>query len=269
MRGSFTPGDAPERPADRETRRHNLRRAGSLFRPHRARLGTVLGLIFFSAGLGMPAVLRLVLLARAMQSAGNEVRFCCPARARYRVARAGLVPVLADPQQFLFSVREPDETVKQAAESAVREVIGSSGLSSIMPDQQQAPVQVETAKDAGTAGTAPPAPPDAAPLPPNPSAELAGAAQKVLQATLNRYDTGLLVQQLNFQNVRPPQEVKEAFDDAIHAVVHRRIDVRVIVRPMVGHAGPCPPAEVAQQPTRVARLSAQPRKQFAPPVERA
>jgi len=124
---------------------------------------------------------------------------------------------VADPQQFLFSVRDPDETVKQAAESAVREVIGSSGLSSIMPDQQQ--TQVETAKDAGDAASAtPPATaPDAAPPPPNPSAELAGAAQKVLQATLNRYDTGLLVQQLNFQNVRPPQEVKEAFDDAISA----------------------------------------------------
>jgi hypothetical protein len=48
----------------------------------------------------MPAVLRLVLLARAMQAAGNEVRFCCPARARHRVARAGLVPVLAGPQRF-------------------------------------------------------------------------------------------------------------------------------------------------------------------------
>jgi membrane protease subunit HflK len=53
--------------------------------------------------------------------------------------------------------------------------------------------------------------------PPNPGADLAAAAQKVLQATLNRYDTGLLVQTLNFQNVRPPQEVREAFDDAISA----------------------------------------------------
>ena len=121
---------------------------------------------------------------------------------------------VADPQQYLFSVRDPDETIKQAAESAVREVIGASGLSSIMPDQQQAPAQAETAKDSGTA---PAAPQDVSPPPPNPSAELAGAAQKVLQATLNRYDTGLIVQQLNFQNVRPPQEVKEAFDDAISA----------------------------------------------------
>lgn len=130
---------------------------------------------------------------------------------------------VADPQQFLFSVRDPDETVKQAAESAVREVIGSSGLSSIMPDQQQAQAQADALKDAANAANAaagtPAAanPPDASPLLPNPSAELAGAAQKVLQVTLNRYDTGLLVQQLNFQNVRPPQEVKEAFDDAISA----------------------------------------------------
>ncbi|MGY0019292.1 glycosyltransferase [Streptomyces sp. YJ-C3] len=48
----------------------------------------------------MPAVLRLILLARAVQAAGNEVRFCCPARGRQRVARAGLVPVLAGPQEF-------------------------------------------------------------------------------------------------------------------------------------------------------------------------
>jgi len=129
---------------------------------------------------------------------------------------------VADPQQFLFSVRDPDETVKQAAESAVREVIGANDLSAIMPDQQQAQAQAEAAKDAAVAGNAAGAAAqgnaqDAAAVQPNPSAELAVMAQKVLQQTLNRYDTGLLVQQLNFQNVRPPQEVKEAFDDAISA----------------------------------------------------
>ncbi|MGW5276527.1 glycosyltransferase [Streptomyces sp. NPDC004044] len=66
--------------------------------------------VLFSAGLGMPAVLRLVLLARELQAAGNEVRFCCPARARHRVVRAGLVPVLADPQQFSRAWR-PDLVV--------------------------------------------------------------------------------------------------------------------------------------------------------------
>ncbi len=105
---------------------------------------------------------------------------------------------VADPKHFLFSVRDPDETIKQAAESAVREVIGASDLSSIMPDQLTK-TDVEKA----------PAP--------NPSAELASQSLKVLQATLDRYDTGLVVSQVSFQNVRPPQEVKEAFDDAISA----------------------------------------------------
>jgi membrane protease subunit HflK len=106
---------------------------------------------------------------------------------------------VADPKAFLFSVREPDETIKQAAESAVREAIGAADLSSIMPDQlTQADVESKTPQ-------------------PNPSAELSSQAMKVLQTTLDRYDTGLAVLTLKFQNVRPPQEVKEAFDDAISA----------------------------------------------------
>jgi membrane protease subunit HflK len=108
-------------------------------------------------------------------------------------------------------VRDPDETIKQAAESAVREVIGANDLSAIMPDQlTQTDVE---AKDGVTAAAAA-APPAASP---NPSAELANQAMSVLQSTLDRYDTGLIVSQVLFQNVRPPQEVKEAFDDAISA----------------------------------------------------
>ncbi|TAH45823.1 MAG: FtsH protease activity modulator HflK [Gammaproteobacteria bacterium] len=100
--------------------------------------------------------------------------------------------------RFLYSTRDPDETLKQAAESAVREVIGSNNLDAIMPDQRVEPV-------AGEAAVA------------NPSAELALQAKKVVQGTLERYDAGLLVTELNFQNVRPPQEVKDSFDDAISA----------------------------------------------------
>src|SRR3954465_1337404 len=60
MARAFSPAEKPERTADKETRRHNLRRVGRLFRPHRRRLGAVLGLIFLSAGLGMisPFLLR-------------------------------------------------------------------------------------------------------------------------------------------------------------------------------------------------------------------
>ena len=63
MRGAFTPRDAVQRPEDPAVRRANLRRVARLFRPYRARLATVLALIFLSAGLGMvsPFLLRGVL----------------------------------------------------------------------------------------------------------------------------------------------------------------------------------------------------------------
>jgi ATP-binding cassette subfamily B protein len=63
MRGAFSPRDKVERTADRDQRRANLRRVGRLFRPYKLKLGTVLGLIAFSAGLSMisPFLLRAVL----------------------------------------------------------------------------------------------------------------------------------------------------------------------------------------------------------------
>jgi ATP-binding cassette subfamily B protein len=63
MARAFSPAEKPERTADREQRRHNLRRVGGLFKAHRRRLGAVLALIFLSAGLGMisPFLLRAVL----------------------------------------------------------------------------------------------------------------------------------------------------------------------------------------------------------------
>jgi modulator of FtsH protease HflK len=105
---------------------------------------------------------------------------------------------VANSKQFLYETREPDQTLKQAAESAVREVIGTSKLDAIMPDQRVEPLDGEKAVA-------------------NPSAELAELAKRVLQQTLERYHAGLQVNDLNFQNVRPPQEVKDSFDDAISA----------------------------------------------------
>ena len=83
---------------------------------------------------------------------------------------------------FAFGVRDPDETLKQAAESAVRAVIGGSDMDTILSGQR---TEARWRK-----------------------------AKQMLQATLDQYKTGLAVTELNFQNVRPPQEVKEAFDDA-------------------------------------------------------
>src|SRR5918995_1553547 len=54
-RKTFSPGQTPERPVDPAVRRANLRRVTILFKPYRWRLAAVLGLIFFSALLGIVA----------------------------------------------------------------------------------------------------------------------------------------------------------------------------------------------------------------------
>lgn len=92
--------------------------------------------------------------------------------------------LVGDPRDYLFSTREPDDTMRQAAESAVRDVIGSSEMDTILTGER---------------------------------ALLAADAKRRLQATLDSYNTGLQVNVLNMQNARPPAEVREAFDDAISA----------------------------------------------------
>ena len=92
--------------------------------------------------------------------------------------------LVADPQLNLFGARDPEDTLKQAAESAVRDVIGSSLMDAVLTGERAA---------------------------------LAAAARKRLQATLDSYKTGLSVSVFNIQNARPPTEVREAFDDAISA----------------------------------------------------
>jgi len=92
---------------------------------------------------------------------------------------------VSDAEKFLFRVKDVDsETVKQAAESAVRQVIGGSAMDTILSGQ---------------------------------GAELVAETKKVLQATLDSYDAGVAVTEVNFQSVAPPHEVKDAFDDVTNA----------------------------------------------------
>lgn len=91
---------------------------------------------------------------------------------------------VVDAQKFLFKLRDPEGTLKQAAESAVRQVIGANEMGTILSGQ---------------------------------GSELVGETKKVLQQTLDDYGAGLEVTNVNFQNVAPPHEVKEAFDDVTNA----------------------------------------------------
>ncbi|HBK57406.1 MAG TPA: FtsH protease activity modulator HflK [Xanthomonadales bacterium] len=92
--------------------------------------------------------------------------------------------LVSDPEAYLFGARNPDETLKQAAESAVRDVIGSSTMDMVLTGERAA---------------------------------LAADARTRLQVTLDNYRTGLQVTVFNLQDARPPNEVREAFDDAISA----------------------------------------------------
>ena len=91
---------------------------------------------------------------------------------------------VSDARQYLFSANAPDEALKQAAESALRQVIGRSDMDTILSGH----------------GT-----------------ELVSETEKLLQQTIDSYKIGLLVNRVNFQKIQPPSEVKQAFDDANNA----------------------------------------------------
>ncbi len=86
---------------------------------------------------------------------------------------------ISDARLSLFGTRDAEEMLKQAALSSVREQVGRSTLDTVLG-----------ARDA-----------------------LAVAARTRLQKSLQTYNTGLAVTELNLPNARPPEEVKPAFDD--------------------------------------------------------
>ena len=92
---------------------------------------------------------------------------------------------IKDPRYLLFHVSEdPDQVVRQATESAVREIVGRN-----------------TMDFAITGGRA----------------EIAQDTSLLLQIILDRYQTGINVKAVEMQNAQPPSEVKGAFDDAVKA----------------------------------------------------
>ena len=87
---------------------------------------------------------------------------------------------IKDPGQYLFNIRDPDETVKNVAESAMREIIGQTGF--------------ELARTQGRAE--------------NEQRTLA-----LMQRILDSYGAGIVVSQVEMQKVDPPEATIEAFRD--------------------------------------------------------
>ncbi len=114
-----------------------------------------------------------------------------------------------DAYKYLFNVRDPDSTLQQATESALREVVGMSR----MDDPQRVAAEQPPVAD----GAEPPTDETIYDILTSGRAKAAEKVQALLQEILNRYQTGLLVHSVNMQDAQPPEAVQDAFADAIKA----------------------------------------------------
>ena len=93
---------------------------------------------------------------------------------------------LSDARGFLFESKNPTDAVVQAAETAVREVVGKMRMDSALSEERD---------------------------------QIAPRVRALMQAILDRYKMGIEVVGINLQQggVRPPEQVQAAFDDVLKA----------------------------------------------------
>ncbi|PMJ91142.1 FtsH protease activity modulator HflK [Vibrio sp. 10N.261.55.A7] len=91
---------------------------------------------------------------------------------------------VADPYKYLYTVTNADDSLRQATDSALRAVIGDSLMDSILTSGRQ---------------------------------QIRQSTQETLNDIIDSYDMGLIIIDVNFQSARPPEQVKDSFDDAIAA----------------------------------------------------
>ena len=100
---------------------------------------------------------------------------------------------VTDPEQYLYSVTDADDSLRQATDSALRGVIGRSTMDRVLTEGRTV-VRSET--------------------------------QREIEETIRPYHMGISILDVNFQAARPPEQVKAAFDDAIAARENREQYVR-------------------------------------------
>jgi membrane protease subunit HflK len=90
----------------------------------------------------------------------------------------------AEARAYAFNVREPESTLGEVSESAIREIVGRSTLDFVLEQGRQ---------------------------------EIAAATKELIQRTLDSYETGIEVTSVNLQGVSVPEQVATAQRDAIKA----------------------------------------------------
>jgi len=88
--------------------------------------------------------------------------------------------VIKDARKFLFEIQDPEETIKAAAETAMREIIARSRIQPVLTEGRGA-IEIET--------------------------------QNIMQTILDAYNSGVQVTQVQTQKADPPDQVIDAFRD--------------------------------------------------------
>ncbi|MBR9829261.1 MAG: FtsH protease activity modulator HflK [Oceanospirillales bacterium] len=92
--------------------------------------------------------------------------------------------VVSDPMMFALKVRDPSDSLAQSSESALRHVVGTSEMHSILTEGRDT---------------------------------LALEVQARLQRYMESYTTGISISKVNIKNAQAPRQVQDAFDDVIKA----------------------------------------------------
>lgn len=93
-----------------------------------------------------------------------------------------------DAGQYLFNVVDPSRTIKQVAESAIREVVGKNNIQFILTEGRT---------------------------------KIADDTRRVMQAVLDGYNAGVVITQVALQRTEPPASVIDAFRDVQSAQADR------------------------------------------------
>ena len=91
---------------------------------------------------------------------------------------------VANPMEYLFRVNDPDATLRQVAESAMREVVGRRPAQDIFRDDRQG---------------------------------IAEDVRDIIQSTIDGYKAGLAITAISIEDVAPPREVADAFEEVQRA----------------------------------------------------
>ncbi len=91
---------------------------------------------------------------------------------------------LKDASDWVFNNRDQEETVKQVAETAIREIVGKAKMDFVLYEGRE---------------------------------KVAFDTSALMQQILDRYKTGVMVTNVTMQAVQPPEQVQASFDDAVKA----------------------------------------------------